>query len=252
MNLVSNNVHLHISHPSEISDPGLLQKYESLLTDKELEKMSRFLFPRHRLQYLVTRALVRITLSHYCQLDPGELRFLSNRFGKPDLISQKRDFPIQFNLSHTNDLVVCGVVLGQDIGVDVEDLNRSTISAYKSLSRYFSAQEIKALNRLPEAAQKQRFFDYWTLKESYIKARGLGLSIPLDKFAFEFQNNSLKGIAIDPDLGDDAAAWQFWRIPIADRYLVAVAIKGGEREFRISAVKTVPLQSIDPISLDFL
>lgn len=76
-------------------------------------------------------------------------------------------------------------------GVDVEDLKRSTNTAYEDICRYFSTREIEDLLELPEKQKKQRFFDYWTLKESYIKARGMGLSIPLDKFSFLFKHDSL-------------------------------------------------------------
>ena len=252
MELFSNDVHLWFSYPEQISDPGLLDRYESLLSDDELAQMARFYFARHRHQYLITRALIRTSLSTYYQLDPAAWAFDKNGFGKPEISHPDKLVPIRFNISHTDGLVMCGCVRKYDIGVDVEDGHRTTRAAFDSLSSYFSAQEIEDLHQLPSDQQKKRFFDYWTLKESYIKARGAGLSIPLDKFSFQFQKNALKGFCIDPELKDDAKNWQFWRIPMDERYQVAVAVNSANSDFKVSAFKSVPLQSKDPMTLTFL
>jgi len=136
--------------------------------------------------------------------------------------------------------------------VDAEDAQRTPRAAFERLSSYFSAREIADLALLPQDQQKQRFFDYWTLKEAYIKARGLGLAIPLDKFSFQFEAARLSGFETHPELDDDAANWQFWRMPMAERYRVAVAVNSGEVDFKLSAFNTVPLQSNDSIPPTFL
>jgi len=252
MSLASDEVHLHFAYPGRITDPGLLRRYQSLLSGDELVQMSHFFSDRHRHQYLVTRALVRTTLSAYYQVEPAEWKFTHNPFGKPGVTYPDQQLPIRFNLSHTNGLVMCGVVRGYDIGVDVEDLQRSTHSTYESLSRYFSKREIEDLLELPVTQKKQRFFDYWTLKESYIKARGMGLSIPLHKFSFLFQGNRLSEFSIHPDLNDSARSWRFWRTQIDGRYLIAVATKSTDNDLVLSAVNSVPLQNSKPIPLVFL
>jgi 4'-phosphopantetheinyl transferase len=270
------DVHLYFSWPEEISDPALLSRYESLLSADERERMSRFHFARNRHQYLITRALIRASLSTYYPLDPGAWQFSQNRYGKPEISHPDVSLPIRFNLSHTHGLTVCAIAHHCDIGVDVEDSQRSTHAGFRSLGSYFSSQEIDDLAKVPEDQQRQRFFDYWTLKESYIKARGLGLAIPLDKFSFLFEANQLKGFSVHPDLQDDADCWQFWRIAIAgqygagqcgadqhrtdphgadqygaDRYPVALAIKSKNREHEITAFNSVPLCSNVPFALSF-
>ena len=247
MELPGNELHLYFAYPDQISDPGLLQRYESLLSDDELAQMPRYYFARHRHQFLVTRALVRTTLSRYFPVAPETWRFDKNGFGKPGIRSPETAWPVRFNLSHCDGLILCGLARGLDIGVDVEDVQRSTRAAFEGLSSYFSASEIAALARLPEDQQKQRFFDYWTLKESYIKARGMGLALPLDKFSFQFEADRLSGFDTHPDLEDDAANWQCWRMPVAERYRVAVAVNSGDVNFKLSAFNTVPLQRNDSI-----
>ncbi len=252
MELPDNEIHLYFSFPDQISDPGLLKRYESLLSDDELAQMPRFYFARHRHQFLLTRALIRTTLSRYFPVEPETWRFDRNAYGKPGISSPHGAWPVRFNLSHCDGLILCGITRDHDIGVDVEDALRSTRAAFDGLSSYFSASEIAALARLPADQQKQRFFDYWTLKESYIKARGMGLAIPLDKFSFQFEANRLSGFETQPDLEDDATNWQFWRTPMAERYRVAVAVNSGDIDFTINAFNTVPLQRNDSIQLSFL
>ena len=251
MQLPGNEVHLYFSQPETISEPALLNRYKSLLTDDELTQMSRLYFARHRHQYLITRALIRTTLSIYFPVEPADWRFGKNGYGKPEIINPGESWPVCFNLSHCDGLVVCGVTRDHAIGVDVEDTQRSTVAAFDRLSSYFSASEISELAQLPPEKQKLRFFDYWTLKESYIKARGMGLAIPLSKFSFQFEADRLNGIAFHPDLGDDANNWQFRRISLPPQYRVAMALNSG-KGFETFGFKAVPLKSNKPEAISFL
>jgi len=252
MPLPGNEIHLYFSQPEQISDPELLRHYKSLLTDDERIKMSRLYYARHRHQFLVTRALVRSCLSRYFDIEPGDWRFTKNDYGKPEVSLPLVPGQVRFNLSHCQGLVMCGIARNHDIGVDVEDAQRNTRSALNSLSSYFSASEIAEIARLPSERQKQRFFDYWTLKESYIKARGMGLAIPLAKFSFRFEEDRLAGFETHQDLNDDASNWTFWRISRNRDYRVAVAINSGNDNFRLSAFDTVPLDHCQTARLAIL
>jgi 4'-phosphopantetheinyl transferase len=252
MELPDNEIHLYFSSSEQISDLGLLNSYEKLLTEDERIQMSRFYYARHRHQYLVTRALVRSCLSAYTDIEPWEWRFTSNSYGKPEIALPASADQICFNLSHCRGLVMCGITRDYDIGVDVEDAQRQTRAALDSLSSYFSASEVAEINSLPADQQKQRFFDYWTLKESYIKARGMGLAIPLDKFSFKFEDDRLRGFETHPDLKDEPADWQFWRISRPGGYRAAVAVNSGSAGFKLMAYNSVPLESNIVIQPDFL
>ena len=252
MNFPGNEIHLYFSSPEQISDLALLNRYENLLTENERIQMSRFYYARHRHQYLVTRALVRTCLSAYCDVEPGDWRFVSNSYGKPQVKSPDLAGPLRFNLSHCKGLVMCGITRDHDIGVDVEDARRNTRAALESLSSYFSTAEIAEINRLPADRRKRRFFDYWTLKESYIKARGMGLAIPLAKFSFQFDGERLESFEIHPELNDDPVDWQFWRISRPGGYRAAVAVNSGNIGFNLKAFNTVPLMSNIAIAPAFL
>jgi len=252
MELPGNEIHLYFSYPDEITDSALLEKYESLLTDDERSLMSRLYYARHRHQFLVTRALVRTSLSAYFQVEPADWRFGKNGFGKPEINFPEEAGPVQFNISHCEGLITCGITRQHDIGVDVEDANRPTRATFESLSSYFSATEMADMAQLPADQQAQRFFDYWTLKESYIKARGMGLAIPLAKFSFRFVAGRLDAFETHPDLDDEAADWQFWRVSQSARYRVAVAVNSGNERFKLAAFNAIPLATTESIQLAFL
>jgi len=243
-------IDLWFTFPDEISDERLLSRYEQLLTDEERTQWRRFYFARHRHQYLVTRALVRSTLSCYADVSPPDWRFSRNAYGKPEIMPGLTELPIRFNLSHTDGLVLCGVVLRHDLGVDVEYRERKN-AALNIAEHYFSAREIDDLLKLPAGEQKSRFFDYWTLKEAYIKARGMGLSLPLDQFSFHLDGNRPPGISFDDRFADDPRHWQFWRIKASEQHVAAVAVKSSA-SMGLSMKKVVPLSGATAFDCEFL
>ena len=192
-------VHLWFVFPEEIQTPDLLSAYQQLLSEDEKVKKQRLRYERLRHQYLISRAFVRTTLSRYCSTHPAEWSFYNNKHGRPEIIP-RRDAPeLRFNLSHTRGLMSCGVALREDIGVDVEEICQRKI-LLEIAQKHFSAREVDDLSNLLPHQQKDRFFDYWTLKESYIKARGRGLSLPLNRFCFQLSPSRSLSIFFDPGL----------------------------------------------------
>jgi len=243
MQLGADEVDVWLARPSQIADDALRSRYLDLLSAEERAQHRRFHFERDRELYLVAHALVRSTLSRYAALEPAAWSFVHNRYGRPDVAPGSCALPLRFNLSHTRDLAACAVTLGRDVGIDVEDLRRpgETVSL---ASQFFAADEVRALQALPAARQRDRFFSYWTLKESYIKARGMGLSIPLEQFAFELAHPTRIGIRFLPPLADDPARWQFERAQVTPDHVLAVAVerRAGET-LRLRVQSTVPLQA---------
>jgi 4'-phosphopantetheinyl transferase len=159
----------------------LLVKYVALLTPEESVKQQRYKFAKDRHDALITRAFIRDLLSYYAEVLPQDWRFDKGEKDKPEIINSP--LPLRFNISHTKNLIICAVTLIDDIGCDVENIGRNN-DVLAIAERYFSPQETTELFALPTEEQRNRFFDYWTLKESYIKAWGLGLAIPLADFSF--------------------------------------------------------------------
>ena len=180
--LSGNEIHLWSIDPRKITDQDKLDSLKTLLSKTELEKVQRYRLAKGQHDALITRAFVRSVLALYTDLSAQDLRFAITEHGKPELCNSS--LPIRFNLSHNNDLIICAVCLKHDIGCDVESLSRK-INVDSIAKRYFSGDEYQALQRLPPTAQKIRFFEYWTLKEAFVKATGLGISQGLNTFSFQ-------------------------------------------------------------------
>jgi 4'-phosphopantetheinyl transferase len=218
--------HLWYAAPAGLTDPALLAAWRGWLAPAEQQRHQRFHFERHRHEYLVTRALIRSVLSRYAAVQPAEWTFATNDHGRPHIASPAVVPRLRFNLSNCQSLVVCLVALDLEIGVDVEEVDRPG-QTVEIADRFFSPDEVRDLRALPAEAQRGRFFEYWTLKESYIKAKGKGLAIPLEQFSFRLERGQPVRISFDPRLTDEPAHWQFVQLRPTPRHQVAVALGRG-------------------------
>lgn len=207
----------------DASDPALLDEYRRWLPEDERAEEQRFRFEAGRRQTLISRVLVRLALSARAGIDPSAWTFVRNRYGKPAIATPART-GIEFNLSHTHGLIVCAVGEGTAVGIDVEDRSRGN-SGMDIARRFFAPAEVTALEALPEAERQQAFFAYWTLKEAFIKGRGLGMSLPLEQFAFRLCDTEPPRIEFATTSDERPDNWQFARLQLTDRYPVALAVR---------------------------
>ena len=232
-----NAVHVDLVHTDDPSSWAQHDAYRALLSKDEAERMARLLFERDRRRFLLTRALVRTMLSRYAAVAPAGWAFIANVHGRPEILDRPRGVPdLRFNLSHTEGLIACAVTIGREVGVDVEHIQRRL--THDVAARFFAPREVTALKALAADEQAKAFFDYWTLKEAYIKARGFGLALPLGDFAFTLAPPAMPAITFEPTLDDDPATWQFaqdWPTPV-HRLGLAVRRDGPDRPIRIRAV----------------
>jgi 4'-phosphopantetheinyl transferase len=179
--LLDNEIHLWSINPQQITAQEQLKSIKSLLSQDELEKVQRYRLAKAQHNALITRAFVRSLLALYTGQKAQDIEFTITEHGKPELANSA--LPIRFNLSHNNELIICALCLNNDIGCDVESLYRK-ISVNNIAERYFSADEYQSLQTLPDCKRQIRFFEYWTLKEAFVKATGLGISQGLNTFSF--------------------------------------------------------------------
>ncbi|MEO8380292.1 MAG: 4'-phosphopantetheinyl transferase superfamily protein [Acidobacteriota bacterium] len=242
--LTPGEIHLWLTSYDEIEDPLLHAHYRGLLNAEEAAQEPRFHFARDRRRYLVTRALVRTVLSRYASIAPADWIFKTNAYGRPEIanVAAQRDL-LTFNISHTHSLIVLAVTRQRELGVDVENVEARNVPM-DIADRYFAPGEVTTLMAAPAHEQQYRFFEYWTFKEAYIKARGMGLSLPLDKFSFQYPGARAVEIAIDPELADVPDRWQFWQFRPEASYLVALCAERLEGSAPAVVVRrTVPLMS---------
>lgn len=215
-----------------------LDQYLTLLSPDEHQRMARFVFERDRHRFLLTRALARTMLSRYAAVvPPAAWQFTANIHGRPEILNRPAGVPdLRFNISHTDGLIACAVTIGREVGVDVEHVGRRL--THDVAARFFAPAEVADLQALPEDEQARLFFDYWTLKEAYIKARGFGLALPLGDFAFHLSPDRAPAITFEPSLQDDPATWQFTQDWPTPRHRLGLAIRrtGADLPVRIRAV----------------
>jgi 4'-phosphopantetheinyl transferase len=241
-----NEFHLWFTRPEQILQSELLESYRSLLTEAETEKQQRYVFEKDRHDALITRAFVRDILSKYVAIKPQDLCFTIGDKGKPELTNT--DIPIRFNISHTKDLIICAVTLHHDIGCDVEVPERKS-DVIAIADRFFSEIEVKELTGLPLSQQRSRFFDYWTLKESYIKAWGQGLAIPLSDFSFHIGTDAASNFNHDIKLSfsskreDNTEDWQSWLFYPSEEHRIAVSIR--------NCLNTIDVNEIEPCHIRY-
>jgi 4'-phosphopantetheinyl transferase len=128
-----------------------------------------------------------------------------------------------FSLAKTRELAVGLFAFDRDVGVDVELV--APIEAVEMAERFFSPEELAELRRLEDAARLSRFYELWTLREAYLKARGIGLVLPLDQLVFRSTPSGGAQAEFGPAICDDPAHWQFGLTWLTNRHLAATCIR---------------------------
>lgn len=219
-----NQVLLWVTPVAPVHPAELLQRFEALLDPVEAARWQRFLHAQDRQRFLLARGMVRSLLAALLgEPDPAQLRFTHNVHGKPALVAPPgKHPPLQFNLSHTEGMLVLAVSKKFALGVDVESIERK-VEMLALSARFFSGHEHAEMEDLQGAEQRERFFALWTLKEAWLKARGLGLHIPLDDFSFSFAGKG-PGINFGPQLEEKPEDWQF-RLLKQGVFRIALAVQ---------------------------
>ena len=223
MNLPEDEIHIWQVRLSDVDPAALTQQALAWLQAREIVRYERLVQKRHRLEFLLGKWLTRICLSKYTGLAISDWQFTDNAYGKPqpsEGIGVQAPF---FNLSHSNGRAVMAVSRTPELGVDIEFTGKKRRVA-KIAHRYFADEEIRALLALPDSAQQSRFYELWSLKEAYIKARGLGLAIPLRSFAYTFSPNRVN---LNEMTGESTAQWrwQIWQLHTGLPYALALAVQ---------------------------
>ncbi len=189
-----------------------------MLSDDERNRTARFRFERDQRRFVVARGALRELLGRYLDTDPGQVRFIYNAFGKPELHPDFGRGGLKFNLAHSGDLALIAIARDADVGVDVECTEGRGESNYADVAQnFFSATEVDALSRVPRDLYDQAFFSCWTMKEAYVKGCGEGLAIPLASFAVP--------ISTDPaPAAVRCGRWSLFALRPAPGYVGAVAV----------------------------
>ncbi len=204
---------------------------EPVLSDVEKDKARRFHFQQDRERYIAAKACQRSVLGGYLGVEPGSLVFDLNPFGKPSLGGETARGDLQFNLSHTRGLGMLAAARGDELGVDVEQVRDREVDLGIA-RRFFSPHEVAALEGLPPDEQKVAFYACWTRKEAYIKARGEGLSIPLDQFSVSLAPGRPPALVSHETEPEETRRWDLYNLDLGPGYAGALAVRARSWVFR--------------------
>lgn len=215
--------HFWLCRPDELHlSPDYLELLTSILSDEELARMQRFKFAEHRTLFCISHAFTRYVLSLYAPIEPPDWVFTKGEHGKP-YIGNNGYKDLFFSLSHTKGLVALYIAKGHEVGCDVEG-HKASVRGRDIAKRFFSSDEVDEYMAFEESLRYSYFFDYWSLKESYIKAKGKGLAIPLGKFSFRLRDRPITFHA-DDELEEQGIDWTFQLLDVDPRYSAAIATR---------------------------
>jgi 4'-phosphopantetheinyl transferase len=204
---------------------SVAKRFLDILTTDEQHRADRFRFVRDREHFIITRGMLRTTLGYYLKVEPERLRFHYNRYGKPALAVPSGGKDLRFNVSRSGQVALYAFSIARELGIDIE-LIREDENWDAIAERFFSRLELETLHSLPHDARVRAFFNCWTRKEAYLKARGLGLSLPLDGFSVSLAPNEPAALLATDEDAQSASNWSLEEITVGGGYVAALAVEG--------------------------
>lgn len=206
-------------------DQGVLA---ALLSGDEQARAVRFAFDRDRQRYILSHALLRLVLSRYTRKGAAQIRFSTGQHGKPAISGPGAvSDDIQFSLSHSGPYALVAVGRGRAVGADVEVL-KADVDALKLAQRFFAPGESALMAKRDGEARRHLFYRFWTAKEAYLKGKGVGLSLGLDRFEVLFDGDSSPARVRWTNSGTLDSDWHIRSLALLDHLAGAVAVEGEE------------------------
>ena len=203
------------------SDPDAVARTIASLPDADRARAAKYRVDRDRAMFLGGRVMARTLVAGALGLDRDGWQWREGERGRPEIAAPPT--PLRFNLAHSAGLVVCALANGRDVGVDVEDLERAPFDR-RLVRRYCAPAEADDIDAQGDR-WRDRFLTYWTLKEAYLKARGLGIAVQLADVCFTLEPDVR--ISFLGELAGTSTDWMFHLDRPTTRHIIAVAVEGG-------------------------
>jgi 4'-phosphopantetheinyl transferase len=197
---------------------------EALLSQDEGQRADGYYRALDRDRFIVGRGILRMIISAYLALSPRKLRFTYGEYGKPAVSDDQNDRALNFNLSHSAELALYAVTRGRAVGIDIKHI-REDFATIEIAERFFSKDEVAEIKSLPMDQRTLGFFNCWSRKESFIKAKGLGVSYPLDRFTVSLTPGVPPALLKVDDDEREASQWKVYELSPGAGYVAALIIK---------------------------
>lgn len=185
-------------------------------------------------------------ISRYQAIPPAEIQFSYGAYGKPELVTPTAQDPFNFNVAHSGGLGLYGFTRVGEIGVDVE-LIQPEFTGDDIAQRFFSPAECACLSEISAELRHEAFFKCWTRKEAFIKAIGIGLTLPLNQFDVTLSPGEPAQLLRTRWDESEAARWSLQAIDVGPDYAAAVAVAGHGWQLTCSEVVN-EMHVLEPLS----
>ncbi|HEV3003332.1 MAG TPA: 4'-phosphopantetheinyl transferase superfamily protein, partial [Pirellulales bacterium] len=210
-----------------LDDPGgNLRDASRVLSPDELRRAERLQFEKDRLAFAIGRSALRTILGRLIGEEPGRLSFEYGPSGKPALATPRQVRALEFNVSHSHGLALVAVSWSRCLGVDVEQVRE--LDGYAEIvGRFFSAREREAFAGIADQTKREAFFRGWVRKEAVLKAKGAGMSLPLDSFDVSLSPGEPAKLLHMEGPPGEAERWSLADLDPATGFVAALAVEGG-------------------------
>jgi 4'-phosphopantetheinyl transferase len=214
----------------------LLPTLRRTLSREEIARADACRLEQARNRYTAAHGLLRQVLARHLDIAPSDVAYQYGNRGKPQLDGRHAS-NLRFNLSHSGNLGACATITDREVGVDVEQVRGDRDHAAIA-DRYLAPSEREALQELPADMRTQAFYDCWTLKEAYLKARGDGLFVPLKSFAVALHPDGPPALLRSTAGTDEPRRWRLLSFTPLAGFAGAVAAQGYEWQASISWLRS--------------
>lgn len=225
--------HIHVWKASLDYNESKINSAIEFLSMDEVERANRFYFENDRSQFIVRRSILKQIIAKYLEIDPKNLLFGYNLFGKPHLINDSLKHSLKFNMSYSNNMALYAISYEIEVGIDIEFIQKD-IEFQQIIDRFFSPNEIEYLRNINIDKRKEEFFKIWTRKEAVLKALGKGVSIPLQMVNVAYnRSNFIFRIHNDGNHGEKSS-WNVQDLLPANNYIASIAKEESDSEIFFS------------------
>lgn len=240
--LLANRSELHVWQIELDIRQRLYSSLVSLLSPEEIYDANTFIFEEEFCRYQISHGFKRLVLSKYLNIPPKTLHFENTQYGKPFISHLQNPLNIQFNLSHSHNLILMAITLRDAVGIDVEYYAKEFFEE-TLINTIFSPNEQLFFSSLTEEEERKKaFYRCWTRKEAYLKAQGIGLISDLKSISVDLGEFPSDHWLSMPGNLKEKTAWKLFSLNLGKFYTASLVATSHQKHLIYYAAKYLKLK----------